>query len=107
MSYYKIITLVPEEIIGDLMDELNRVVKPIYPNYDYVFTYSKVISTWRPLSGSNPFKGKINQIEHSSEIKLEINVHKENIDNVISTIKKIHPYECPVIEYFEIRIPSF
>ena len=66
-------------------------------NYDSCMSYSHVISTWRPLENTNPYKGEQNILSTESEIKAEVTCRIQDLDSIITAIKKIHPYEEPVI----------
>lgn len=80
------------------MDSINSVMDPVYPGYDRAFEYSHVKGTWRPLEGSRPFRGTLNEIEVADEIRLEFVVKGRDLRNVVNCIVKIHPYEEPAID---------
>ena len=65
--------------------------------YDACLSYSPVIGTWRPLEGTNPYIGEKNKISEEKELKVEVTCKTEKIDETIKAIKKVHPYEEPVI----------
>ncbi len=98
IKFYKISIFLPEDILEEMMNTISETIQPISTNYDFVFSYSKVVSTWRPLKGAHPYKGQINKIEFNKEIKLEFAIKKDDLDLVISKIKEIHPYEEPAID---------
>ena len=66
-------------------------------NYDSCLSYSKVIGTWRPLAGTDPFIGKENEISEEEELKVEVTVTGDRLEETINAIKAVHPYEEPVI----------
>lgn len=105
-EHYKIQTYIPHSHLENLKSELNRVVTPLYKNYDFVFSWQTVTGCWRALEGAKPFQGKIGEIETASEIKLEFTILKKDLDVVFQTIRAHHPYETPVIEAFEVKINS-
>ena len=100
MEYFKIRIFLPDEKLSIMMTEINKTIPSIYPNYDYVFNYSDVIGTWRPLKNAKPFKGKHHRIEKTKEKCLEFAIEKKYIENAIKIIKEIHPYEEPAIEIY-------
>jgi hypothetical protein len=55
------------------------------------------------VSGAHPFLGNLNDFETSDEIRIEFEVGRERLEEALQTIGKIHPYEEPVIEIYEIR----
>ncbi len=71
-------------------------------NYDNVISITNVRGYWRPLEGSNPFIGKVGKVCEGQECKIEIRCKKEYVRNAIKVIKKIHPYEEPLINIIPI-----
>lgn len=68
---------------------------------------AKLTSYWRPLEGTDPYIGKAGEISCEPEIKAEVTVFKEKVDETIEAIKKVHPYEEPVINVIPIWRTSF
>ena len=60
-------------------------------------SYSRVIGTWRPLDGTHPYSGTQGTVSEEPELKVEVTCKAEEVDRVIEAVKKIHPYEEPVI----------
>ena len=59
--------------------------------------YEHVIGTWRPLEGTHPYSGTQGVISSEPELKVEVTCKISDIDKIIAAVKKIHPYEEPVI----------
>lgn len=59
------------------------------------------------LEGTDPYIGKAGEISCEPEIKAEVTVFKEKVDETIEAIKKVHPYEEPVINVIPIWRTSF
>ena len=60
-------------------------------------SYSPVTGCWRPLEGSSPFIGKCGTISMEPELKAEVTCRTERLEETLDAIKKVHPYEEPVI----------
>lgn len=58
---------------------------------------------FRPLSGSQPAIGTLNQLEFIDELKVETVCHPEHLDAVLNALLKAHPYELPAYGYFPIH----
>jgi len=56
---------------------------------------------------THPYIGKAGEISCEPEIKAEVTVFKEKVDETIEAIKKVHPYEEPVINVIPIWRTSF
>ena len=95
--YCKIEIFIPETHLAILQVALQSVDAGHIGNYDSCISYSKVNGCWRPLKGSNPYIGEEDVLSSEPELKVEVACLRDNIDLTIDAIKKIHPYEVPVI----------
>ena len=68
---------------------------------------SQLISYWRPLDGTDPYIGKAGEISCEREVKVEVTVYTEKVEETIRAIKEVHPYEEPVINALPIYKTSF
>ena len=78
-----------------------------YRDCDSCMSSSEVIGYWRPLEGCNPYIGNEGEISKEPEVKVEVTVFTEAVDRTIEAIKKVHPYEEPVINAIPILRTSF
>ena len=76
-------------------------------NYDSCMSSSEVTGYWRPLEGCNPYIGNTGEISKEPEVKVEVTVFTEEVDKTIEAVKKVHPYEEPVINAIPILRTSF
>ena len=93
----KIEVYLPAEHLETLRIALRNAGAGVLGNYDNVFSTTEVTGHWRPLEGANPFQGKLGKIEIASEIKLEINCHRNHVSAVLQANRTVHPYEEPLI----------
>lgn len=66
-------------------------------NYDCCLSYSPVTSCWRPLPGTNPYLGQMGEVSCEPELKVEVTCYLERLDETLEAVKRVHPYEEPVI----------
>ena len=65
-------------------------------------------ATLSPVSYTHlPYIGKEGEISKEPEVKVEVTVFTEAVDRTIEAIKKVHPYEEPVINAIPILRTSF
>ena len=76
-------------------------------NYDSCMSCSQLTSYWRPLGGTSPYIGNVGEISCEPEVKVEVTVFTEKVDETIQVIKEVHPYEEPVINALPIYRTSF
>lgn len=97
-SIFKVETFIPEEYVKELRKSLNDIgALTIGGNYDNCMSIYKVIGSWRPLKGADPFEGEIGKLCEAEEYKVEFCCRRETIKDAVGVIKKVHPYEIPVI----------
>ncbi|MBR6091041.1 MAG: hypothetical protein IKP86_13975 [Anaerolineaceae bacterium] len=102
MKFFKLEIFIPESHFKKLREVLYRMDAGHIGNYDCCLSYSKVTGTWRPLAGTNPFAGRENEISEEEELKVEVTVTGEKLDDTIRAVKEVHPYEEPVINVIEL-----
>ncbi len=66
-------------------------------NYDSCLAYSHVAGSWRPLSGAHPFIGEEGKLSEESEVKVEVNVRVDRLEEALKAVRAVHPYEEPLI----------
>ena len=69
----------------------------IVGNYTNCSLSTKVIGTFKPNISAKPFIGQNNELEYVEEEQLEVSCGVEDVKTVVDAIKKVHPYEQPVI----------
>ena len=66
-------------------------------NYDCCLSYSPVTSCWRPLPGTHPYLGRTDEVGCEPELKVEVTCYLERLDETLKAVRRVHPYEEPVI----------
>lgn len=94
---YKLEIFIPESHFRALQKALQEVDAGHIGNYDSCLSYSKVTGTWRPREGTHPYIGAEGEISEEPELKVEVTIRREQLVDVVSKIKTVHPYEEPVI----------
>jgi len=98
IKYFKLEIFIPETHFTFLQKALQEVdAGKIKGNYDSCLSYAPVTGMWRPLEGANPYLGKENELCQATELKVEVCCKAENLEKTVAAIKKVHPYEEPVI----------
>ena len=97
VSKLKLEIFIPETHLAMLRQALQSVGAGKIRNYDSCLAYSNVTGTWRPLQGSQPYIGTCDEISEAPEIKVEVNIQEEALQETLKAIREVHPYEEPVI----------
>lgn len=96
-GYIKLEIFIPETHLPALQEALRRVDAGHIGAYDSCLSYSPVTSTWRPLEGTRPYIGSVNEISVEPELKVEVTCLQDRLDETLEAIRVVHPYEEPVI----------
>ena len=96
-KYCKVEVFIPKSHLSDLSEVLKKLDIGHIGNYSECLSYSEVTSRWKSLNGSDPYIGEVGKLSEEKELKVEATCEKDKIDILIKEIKKIHPYEEPVI----------
>ena len=106
-SFLKLEIFIPETYLEALQTALQEVDAGHIGNYDCCLSYSPVTGCWRPLEGTSPYLGSVGEISREPELKVEVTVRAERVDETIAAIKRVHPYEEPVINAIPLWRTSF
>ena len=96
-AFFKMEIFIPESHFGELQRALQAVDAGHIGNYDSCLSVSRVTGMWRPLEGTHPYMGKENEISAEEELKVEVTVRGERLEETIRAVRAAHPYEEPVI----------
>ena len=94
----KIFVPIPTEDVDKVRNAVCEAGAGIIGNYDYCTSSVKSIGTFKPNDKANPYIGENNKLEFVEEEKLEFVCDIENVKNVISKLREVHPYEEPAID---------
>ena len=97
-EYCKLEIFIPETHLAALQRALADVDAGHIGSYDCCLSYSRVTGCWRPLAGTRPYLGVIGEISAEPELKVEVTCRTDKVDETVEAVKRIHPYEEPVIQ---------
>ena len=103
----KIEIFIPESHLEALQAALRETDAGHIGKYDCCMSYSRVTGCWRPLEGASPYLGGAGEISREPELKVEVTVRTVRVDETIAAVKRVHPYEEPVINAIPLLRTSF
>jgi hypothetical protein len=92
---YKLSFYVPESHLEQIKDALFAKGAGHYKAYDQCCWQVRGEGQFRPLADSQPYSGKILQLENVSEFKVEMICSGAVIKEAVQTLLSVHPYEEP------------
>ena len=90
---YQLIFYVPSSHLSKVKDALFAKGAGKYNHYENCCWQICGQGQFKPLKGSVPHTGTINQLEVIEEYKVEMICADESIVAVIAELKRVHPYE--------------
>jgi len=92
-KYLKLVVFVPLTHIDAVRSAMARAGAGWIGNYSECTFQVQGTGTFRPLEGSNPFIGKLGELERVDEIRLETILPANLSGQVVEAMLKAHPYE--------------
>ncbi len=103
---YKISFYVPESHLESVKEALFKKGAGRIGLYDKCAWQTKGQGQFRPLKGSDPYKGTTGKVEKVEEFLVEMVCEKNVIKEVLKELVNAHPYEEPAYSAFEVKILS-
>jgi len=100
---YKLCFYVPDSHLERVKEALFKSGAGRIGNYDCCAWQVKGQGQFRALEGSNPFIGRINEVETVSEYKVEMVFEDRLREQVIRALKESHPYEEPAYDIWRLE----
>jgi hypothetical protein len=94
---FKLEIFIPSTHVDALREALAEAGAGRIGDYDHCCSVMDVHGYWRPLDGAKPYQGEVGQVEMGKECKVEVNCPRELVQDVLKAIRRVHPYEEPVI----------
>jgi len=101
--YYKLYTMVPKDSVEVVEEALYKSGAGRYEHYDQCSFKIEGRGSFRPLEGSNPTIGVVDKREHLDEVRIEVLVAEQVLDQCIKGLIKAHPYETPAYSVIKIE----
>ncbi|MBL4622718.1 MAG: YqfO family protein [Immundisolibacteraceae bacterium] len=100
---YKLVVYVPESQLEQVKSALFTAGAGKVGDYDQCSWQTSGTGQFRPLAGSNPFIGELDQLEQVTEYRLETVVENHHIESVIKALYQAHPYEEPAYDCWQVE----
>jgi hypothetical protein len=100
---YCLVFYVPETSIESVKEALFAKGAGRYEQYDCCAWQVLGEGQFRPLAGSQPFLGKIDEVEKVPEYRVEMICEDAIIFNVVEALIEAHPYEEPAYHVWQVK----
>jgi hypothetical protein len=99
----KVVVFVPTTHADIIRNVLQKVGAGKTKKYEGCSFSTPGLQRFYPRKGSNPFLGKVGKLEIVTEERIETFILPSLKNQLLRKIKKVHPYEEPVIDFYEIE----
>lgn len=96
----KIVVFVPLTHSDKVRDAIGEAGGGRIGNYTHCSFSAKGVGRFRPQKGANPSIGEIGKLEEVEEERIEFVCPRDETKEVISAIKKVHPYEEVALDIY-------
>lgn len=99
---YKIVFFVPESHLETVKSAVFAAGAGRIGHYDACCWQVPGQGQFKPLSGSQPFIGNLNELEVVSEYRVEMVCGDEYIHAAVDALRHAHPYEEPAFDVWRL-----
>jgi hypothetical protein len=96
----KLVVFVPSDALDVVRDALFAAGAGRIGDYERCSWYTEGTGTFRPLPGAQPVIGEVGEEERVAEIRLETVFPSERRDEVVTALRRAHPYEEPAFDIY-------
>lgn len=102
MKIFKIVTFVPIEDADKLRQAMGDAGAGDWGKYHHASFSTRGLGRFTPAEGTHPAIGEIGKPQEVREERIEVICQKEKLKDVVTAIKKTHPYEEIPTEIYEL-----
>lgn len=99
---YKLVVFVPVSHADAVREAMHAAGGGRMDSYSHCSFSSRGIGRFRPEEGAEPAIGEVGKLEQVEEERIEILLDESVARAAIDAMKKVHPYEVPAYELYEL-----
>jgi len=99
----KIVVYVPLSHTDQVREAIGKVGAGKLGKYSFCSFSTTGTGRFKPEEGANPHIGKVGELESVEEERIEVTCEDGLVKSVISTIKKVHPYEEVALDVYNLE----
>ncbi|MFH1292324.1 MAG: hypothetical protein ABIH87_03970 [bacterium] len=97
-EYIMIRVSVPTESADKVRRALGDAGAGVQGNYKCCSASYQQVGRFLPMTGAHPAIGEVGKLEEVPEEMIETICHRDIVEEVITELKRVHPYETPAID---------
>jgi hypothetical protein len=99
---FKLVWFVPEDWLDATRDAVFAAGAGRIGSYERCSWYAAGMGTFVGGEQTNPAIGRRGREERISELRVETVVPAERLDDVVAALRRMHPYEEPALDVYEL-----
>jgi dinuclear metal center YbgI/SA1388 family protein len=103
---FKLTTFLPPQDVGAVSEALCRAGAGVIGDYTGCSFRVEGTGTFTPGTRSRPAYGEIGKFNQVNEVRLELVVGKEALQDVLDALMESHPYEEPACDVYPLKLPA-
>lgn len=103
---FKFVVFVPKEHVGKVRQAFHQAGAGKIGEYSHCTYAVDGVGTFKPLEGSDPYSGQVNELSEVNEIRLETIVSEQNLEKLIEDVTYAHPYEEVAYDCYPLAQPG-
>ncbi len=100
-SYVKIMIYTPIDALEAVKTALGEAKAGQLGDYSHCSFTTSGTGAFKPLEGANPAIGRVGDLEHVEEVKVEVMAKSSDVNQIIAAVKAVHPYEVMAYDVFK------
>lgn len=101
---YKVVVFVPVSHADVVRTAMGEAGAGELGNYRFCSFSSRGIGRFLPITGARPVIGEVGTFEEVEEERIEVVCHKDKLKEVVSAVKRVHPYEEVALDVYPLEI---
>jgi dinuclear metal center YbgI/SA1388 family protein len=102
-SLVKLVTFIPAEKHEEVREKLLDSGIGKIGEYSHCSFNIEGEGTYLPTEGTTPYKGKAGTLEKAKEVRFETILFNKDVNNAISLLKSVHPYEEVAYDLYPLK----
>ncbi|KXS38442.1 NGG1p interacting factor NIF3 [Modicisalibacter tunisiensis] len=100
---YKLAFFVPVEDAETVKEAVFAAGAGRIGDYEACCFQTRGTGQFRPLAGADPHIGRVGDLEHVEELKVELVCEDSRIRDAVAALRTAHPYEEPACEVWRLE----
>ena len=100
---YKIFVFAPVDATDKIIDAASEAGAGKIGNYSHCAFITSGVGNWKSLPGSHPTIGEVGKMSREPENKIEMLCSDKSLQNIVTAIRRAHPYESPEIDVVKLE----